>query len=342
MVEKGGFHNSETNKTGPLYLKARPSSIREIYSGVPLYLRNLKGGVESYTPYGSKDLISEEREREHRRPEVLYIKAEDRTKAILIAHKKYSEYMSSLDKVGDKFEQAGKIKEIVTNWVGEALEDIAQGDVRLVESLYQTVDKLINVYDTDFLALSGDIKNLDYVTALHSTNTMVYSINYYLKNGVSNKAPFLRNIGMSALLHDIGKTKISDEILLKEEALTPEEYDIVKQHPSIGALILNDAQKRSPRITLEVIEVCGKHHERVDKTGYPMGIGGLRIPEYCQIISMADCLEAIRGVRTYNVEAISLPDAMQKIRADVDRGRFSTEYYNKFVKSFAENKSNNI
>jgi putative nucleotidyltransferase with HDIG domain len=104
----------------------------------------------------------------------------------------------------------------------------------------------------------------------------------------------LEVLRLGALLHDIGKIGISDEVLMKPGPLTPEEYELIKQHPGVGARILRSVPFLEPHIT--IVEL---HHERPDGKGYPHGLRGTEIPLIASIVHVADAFDAMTSARAY-------------------------------------------
>ena len=100
-------------------------------------------------------------------------------------------------------------------------------------------------------------------------------------------------IMLAGLLHDVGKLRIPREILHKNGRLTDEEYEIVKEHPGIGAEMLSSLDDP------ELIAIVRNHHERVDGTGYPDRISGKAIPLGARVIAVADTFDAITSKRPY-------------------------------------------
>lgn len=134
----------------------------------------------------------------------------------------------------------------------------------------------------------------DNETGAHIERMSRYSYVLALKAGLTEaQATLLLN---AAPMHDVGKIGIPDAILLKPGKLTPEEFDIIKEHPAIGAHILSGSD--SPLIKLAEI-VAYTHHEKWDGTGYPRGLKGEAIPIEGRIASIADVFDALTAIRPY-------------------------------------------
>ena len=101
-------------------------------------------------------------------------------------------------------------------------------------------------------------------------------------------------IYFAALLHDVGKIGVRDEIINKVGKLTDEEFEEIKQHPILGYHILSTI-KQSPSLSIG----AHYHHERYDGTGYPEGLSGEDIPEVARIIAVADAYDAMTSSRSY-------------------------------------------
>ncbi len=118
----------------------------------------------------------------------------------------------------------------------------------------------------------------------------------------------IENLYQAALLHDIGKIGINDNILNKEGSLTPEEYNRVKEHPLLGVDILKPISQFK-----HIIPIIYAHHERNDGSGYPFGLKEKEIPLEAKIISVADTFDAITSKRPYR-DAQSYEYALQEIK----------------------------
>ena len=115
-------------------------------------------------------------------------------------------------------------------------------------------------------------------------------------------------------LHDIGKVGIPDAVLLKPGRLTNAEYDVMKQHASIGDRLCGEL--RSLR---RVRPIVRHHHERLDGTGYPDGLRGDRIPLLAQITGIVDVFDALTTPRPYKT-AMTIGEACEELRHEVERG----------------------
>ncbi|MCR5691378.1 MAG: HD domain-containing protein [Eubacterium sp.] len=128
---------------------------------------------------------------------------------------------------------------------------------------------------------------------------------------------FLENIYKAAPLHDIGKIRVSDTILLKPGKLTPEEYDQMKRHTTEGVLVFDQtigAMEDKKYVEL-VHDVVGGHHEKWDGSGYPEGKKGEEIPLAARIMAVADVFDALVSKRCYK-EAFSVEEAYDIIQKD--------------------------
>ncbi len=141
-------------------------------------------------------------------------------------------------------------------------------------------------------ALAAALDARDPYTAGHSERVSALSvlIGREMRLGDSE----LDVLRLGALLHDIGKIGISDEVLRKVSALTAEEYEQIKRHPALGARILRQVPFLAPY--LPIVEL---HHERPDGRGYPFGLRGDDIPLAARIVHVADAFDAVTSARAY-------------------------------------------
>lgn len=162
----------------------------------------------------------------------------------------------------------------------------------------QSISAIVNAVDAK-----------DPYTRGHSDRVAKYAAEIARRYGL--KSIKVSDIYYSALLHDIGKIGIPDEILKKPGKLTEAEYEIIKTHAAVGADIVKDITA-IPNIRRGIYE----HHERYDGTGYPRGLRGNAISLEGRIIGMADAYDAMTSVRAY-----SAPQTKDYITAEIREGR---------------------
>ncbi len=136
--------------------------------------------------------------------------------------------------------------------------------------------------------------SFDYYTYTHSVNVCTFSLALAQHAGISN-IDELYQIGTGALLHDVGKTRISEAILKKETPLTEDEMDLIKKHPEWGYEILKETDVIEEKSYYPILQ----HHERENGTGYPKCLKGKNIHLYSKITAIADSFDAMTTRRTY-------------------------------------------
>ncbi|MCR5331034.1 MAG: HD-GYP domain-containing protein [Lachnospiraceae bacterium] len=166
-------------------------------------------------------------------------------------------------------------------------------------------------------AFANSIDAKDKYTHGHSSRVAEYARKLAEMNGKGEDQ--CDEVYYAGLLHDIGKIGIPESIITKEGRLTTEEYDMIKQHPTLGAQILGNISE-FPYLSIGALY----HHERYDGRGYPEGLKGTDIPETARIISVADAYDAMTSRRSYRD-----PIPQQKVREEIVKGtgtQFDPEY----------------
>lgn len=162
-------------------------------------------------------------------------------------------------------------------------------------ALYNTVGNFTDeLLSSKSLMLNlADLRIQDDYTFAHSVNVCVLS----LMTGISLKysKSKLATLGVCSLLHDLGKTKVPDEILNKPGALTPDEFTIMKKHTTYGFDLIRSSKDLEPIHAT----VAHQHHESYDGSGYPLGISKDDFHEYSQITAIADKFDALTANRIY-------------------------------------------
>jgi len=162
----------------------------------------------------------------------------------------------------------------------------------------------LNMRTIEALALAIEAKDHTTHTHLQRVRTYAVELARQLKLGEEQ----IEALRAAALLHDIGKLAVPEQIISKPGKLTPEEFEKMKVHPIVGAEILERVAFPYP-----VAPIVRSHHERWDGTGYPEGLAGEQIPIGARILAAVDCLDALASHRQYR-PALPLSEAMEKVK----------------------------
>lgn len=173
-----------------------------------------------------------------------------------------------------------------------------------------------------FLGLVNAIDNKDNYTYLHSQDVSKYAVKIGEKLGLSKEDLEILNI--AGKLHDIGKIGIPSNILKKPGPLTEEEWKIIKEHPRLGHLILNQLPKME-----KLLSAILYHHERYDGKGYPQNLKGKDIPILARILNIADAYSAMKSDRPYR-KALSKKEIINEIKNNMGK-QFDPEIAQKFL-----------
>jgi HD-GYP domain-containing protein (c-di-GMP phosphodiesterase class II) len=168
------------------------------------------------------------------------------------------------------------------------------------------------------------IASHDYYTYTHSVNVCTYSIAVADAMGLRD-ADEMHELGVGALLHDIGKSRISEKIICKPGPLSTPEWEELKQHPFYGWELLSKAGG----ISHNSISVVLSHHEKINGSGYPSGLRGDEIPKYARIACIADIFDALTTIRPYK-GAMNSFDALMLMGRDME-GELDENTYEHFV-----------
>ena len=158
--------------------------------------------------------------------------------------------------------------------------------------LNQTLASLESSYRTTLKALVAALETRDTDTHGHSERVVEFSLRLGRALGLDEDA--MRSLEFGSLLHDIGKIGIPDAILRKPARLTDEEWEKMREHPSLGQKILAGI-----KFLEGAARVVGQHHEKWDGTGYPLGLSREEIDFNARIFAVADAFDAIISNRVY-------------------------------------------
>lgn len=188
-------------------------------------------------------------------------------------------------------------------------EDLEHEVQKKTQELAAQHQKLERISMQIVKALSGAVDAKDTYTNGHSLRVAEYSKEVARRAGLSQKMQ--DDIYMMGLLHDVGKIGVPDAIINKPSRLTDAEYDVVRNHPVMGARILKNIKDFPALIT-----GARWHHERYDGNGYPDGIKGENIPLEARIIAIADAYDAMSSRRSYR-NVLS----QEVVRSEIEKGR---------------------
>lgn len=207
-----------------------------------------------------------------------------------------------------------KIDKIVT----ERTREISARNERLERMNVDIILSVANIVEARDIYSGEHVNRVKYYTKLIADSLREVTDKYNLDDAA------VRYISEASVVHDIGKIKIPDSILLKRGKLTDEEFEIMKTHCAIGSELLNmlpfDTEEQFIKYAQEI---CLCHHEKYDGKGYPNHLKGDDIPISAQIVSIADCYDALTNERPYK-PAYSHDTALEMILFG-KCGEFSTD-----------------
>jgi putative nucleotidyltransferase with HDIG domain len=202
----------------------------------------------------------------------------------------------------DSEDQKRQSKEVYfksINLVKEVMENVKNQRVVNIRKAKRFMQNAVNAIVQDDSTLLGlaNIKNYDDYTFNHSVNVAIYAIAIGQRIGIPKK--HLSHLGMAGLFHDIGKTRVSKEILNKASKLNEEEWGVIRSHPVVGTEIVM-RMKEWGELSTRMIHGAFEHHLRYDLSGYPKLTRKKKISLFGRIIAIADFYDALGRPRVYN------------------------------------------
>ncbi len=171
-------------------------------------------------------------------------------------------------------------------------ETLEQQVASRTRQLREALDVLQSSYRSTLVALGTALDSRDADTGCHSYRVTLYSTRIARQMGLSDKE--VRSIEQGALLHDIGKVGVPDDLLRKPERLSDAEWALMRKHPEIGFRILSGI-----RFLQGAAKIVLQHHERYDGLGYPKGLTGDRIVVGARIFALADAFDSMTSDRPF-------------------------------------------
>lgn len=199
------------------------------------------------------------------------------------------------DEEEDDLSEAKEIYENALSAVMTALNDIRLGKIPSGSESRKVVEDISSMLkkNQDAMLALTMIKNFDEYTYTHSVNVAVISL--AMAESLSIFEGEKVDIGVAGLLHDVGKTQLALDLIRKPSTLTLEEFEEIKKHPDEGFRILNEMEFINP-VSGKIVR---EHHMGFDLSGYPKVEPGYSMEPFSQIVSIADCYDALSTLRTY-------------------------------------------
>lgn len=220
-----------------------------------------------------------------------------------------------------RYESQKIIKETFQSVVSEE-KVLIQKTKKIIEDIVQQIlnrnQAMVNLID---------IKSFDSYTFSHSVNVAVFSL--LLGKSLNYSRSDLVKLGLGAILHDIGKILIPENILNKNSKLTDKEYAIIKKHPRLGYNRL----KNNYNLTSISRIIALYHHENVNGSGYPKGLKGNDIHRFAKIVSIADVFDALTSDRCYR-KRWPIYKALDYLTSNTNK-KFDHSFVKKFTRKIA-------
>jgi HD-GYP domain-containing protein (c-di-GMP phosphodiesterase class II) len=191
--------------------------------------------------------------------------------------------------------KAKEIKNEAKKTIQNILDDVRFGKQVETEKVECLVDKMLEsiMRNPDALISLARLREVDEYTYVHSMAVCTLMISF--GNHLNYDHQILREVGIGAMLHDIGKMKVPPELLTKRNGLSDDEYAQIREHVVFSRRILEETKG----ISQTSILLASQHHEREDGTGYPQGLDGGQTSEFGQAAAIADVYDAMTSKRCY-------------------------------------------
>lgn len=208
----------------------------------------------------------------------------------------------------------------------EEIKELSQASMKKVDNI---ANDIINDIASDPSFLGKQmiaLQNYDDYTYKHCLRVAMLSTSVGVEMGLSVDG--IRDLVVAGLLHDIGKSNIDHDIIIKPGKLTDEEFSEIKRHPLIGYNILKNSGKYNANVLSGVLF----HQEKFDGSGYPTGLAGKKIPLIARIITVCDVFDALTSNRPYRTPW-SVPETEEYILGACE-SHFDIEVTQAFLRAF--------
>ncbi|HWL41224.1 MAG TPA: HD domain-containing phosphohydrolase [Gemmatimonadaceae bacterium] len=190
-------------------------------------------------------------------------------------------------------------------------------NIRKIKRVVQgIVDQVLNE-ETSLIGLTA-LRDYDEYTFTHSVNVCIFSVALGRRLGMTKLQ--LYELGLAALMHDIGKSRVPLDLLQKTGDLTEEEWKWMAAHPWLGVLVLFQFRRQQEELSYRAMTVCHEHHMKVDLTGYPKPIRPRQVSVLSKIVTIADGYDAATSRRVYRTEILTPASVLEEMRDNPRRG----------------------
>lgn len=309
---------------GKHWIPVRKSNLK-YYDDVELYYRNPAAKIVLYKPAGMSFTDSSLDAKPYLGK--LYIRPDDKLRALREAQRGFSTNLTSrLVRAGR--EELTQIRDDLAMIVDETLSEPRSGSLQVLPGF---VSSVVDAYSgkPDVIKHLARISHTDYSTAIHSINVMALTIGYCYYTRRSEGET--QELGLAALLHDVGKVDVDPVVLTAPRRLTDDEFADMARHPEAGARLLED-YNGDFKIA---IEGALHHHLKLDGSGYPSGVSG-PISETGRIIAIIDAYEALTNDDRPYRSAMRPLAALKLIKEDTDAGKYDRRIFAQFAYSLTD------
>ncbi len=290
------------------YLPINPNSLRsETTIGCDIYLLVSTGGTGRYVLYCKEDAVFDNNKKEmllEKNLDKLFISKDDQHKYFKYLESNFQNITSDNSISPDQ--KAQLVYDVAIKLIEDIFSDPRAGNINRAEAFSHNMADYILKEKRASLSLLKIAKH-EYYTYTHSVSTA--AIGTLFANDLGLMESDLKQFCTGALLHDIGKTKISPDILNKNGKLTEEEFEKIKEHCELGVQIL----KETGNGFKDEYKIVLQHHENCDGTGYPFGLKKEEIHYSSRIAHIVDVYDALTTQRSY-AGGLNPYDALKTIR----------------------------
>lgn len=205
----------------------------------------------------------------------------------------------------------------------DVMNSVRMGQNPNLTKVKRVVQGIVDQILSDEASLIGltTIRDFDDYTFTHSVNVCIFSVALGRRIGLSRLQ--LYDLGLTALFHDIGKSRVSAEVINKAGQLTEDEWRMIASHPWMGLLALFQL-KEATEFPYRTMRVAYEHHMKCDVTGYPRTLRTRSIGLYSRIVACADGFDAATTRRAYQTEPLSPAEVLAELRDNPRRGQDPT------------------